>query len=62
MEVTLDRRSVLVIRVWSEREGLRARITCAGEEGSPARTVAVAGPKDILSAVENWLRDLEPGP
>ncbi len=51
-----------MIRVWSEREGLRARITCAGEEGSPARTVAVAGPKDILSAVENWLRDLEPGP
>jgi hypothetical protein len=61
--VTDDRSAVLLIRVWFDDDAFRARLTAMGLQidGAQVEETAVAvaaSPRDVLTAVEEWLADL----
>lgn len=60
MQQSEETSAVLVIRVWHEPGGIRARLTHATDEGTRGWEQAAADGEDaILAAVREWLRAFE---
>jgi hypothetical protein len=54
--------SVLVIRVWREESGFRARVTVAPDASSRDQwSVVVGSPEDLLAAIADWVADFAGG-
>lgn len=57
MEVSRDPTGVLVIRVWFEQGGLRARISRSLDIETGEQVVSVMGSaEDVQATVADWLR------
>ena len=63
LEENDDRSGILVVRAWTESDGLRARLTYTSDATKDEKTsVAVATIEDAVAVVAEWLRliSLEP--